>query len=83
VGKNSSPRCDHCNRRIRENHHELQLADPLTGQRVGSYHTRPECQAAATKYMTGGTVLLLTYLHPDKCGPGQELCDGGFYEGAA
>src|SRR4051794_29233147 len=45
------PRCDACNKRIRRNHHELLLSDFQTGQIVGHYHARPECQAAAAKYI--------------------------------
>ena len=77
------PRCDACNKRIRRNHHELLLSDFQTGQVVGHYHARPECQAAAVKYIVGGVVLNATFVHPDRCGDDQEHCDGGLTEWAA
>jgi hypothetical protein len=76
----AATRCDACDRRIRKNHHELRLTDPMTGQVVGHYHTRPDCHQEAAKYLTGGTVLLATFVHPDRCGPDQEHCDGGWSE---
>jgi hypothetical protein len=82
VSSKKRNRCDACGRRIRDSHHELRLFDPATGQIVGKYHTRPECQTAATKYLSRGVVLLCTYLHPNRCGEDQEFCDGGLREGA-
>jgi hypothetical protein len=76
MGK-GAPRCDACDRCIRRNHHELRLTDPTTGQQVGCYHARTECQSAAAKYLTSGAVLLATFVHPDRCGPSQECCDAG------
>jgi hypothetical protein len=73
-------RCDACNRRLRPNQHELHLSDPLTGQLIGRYHAGAgwgECMAAAGKYAQRGTVLLGTFVHPDRCGGNQEHCDGG------
>jgi hypothetical protein len=75
-------RCDACGVRIRPNQHELVLADAMTGQVVGRYHA-PGCQEAAIKYMKGGAVLMANYLHPDRCGPDQEYCDGGVSEEVA
>ena len=80
MGKGTSPRCDHCGKRIRPNHHELRLSYPTSGQGIGRYHTRPDCQAAAAKYLTGGTVLLATYYHPPRCGDDQAHCDAGLSE---
>jgi hypothetical protein len=71
--------CDACDGRIRRDEHELRLSDPLTGQRIGTYHA-PRCQAAAIKYFQQGVVLSLTYAHPDHCGPDQQFCDGGLGE---
>jgi hypothetical protein len=82
VGKDAT-RCDNCGRRIRRNHHGLVLTDPLTGQEVGRYHARPGCKEKAVKYLTSGTVLAATFLHPDRCGPNQERCDAGLSEDAA
>jgi hypothetical protein len=76
-------RCDSCGKRIRRNHHELVLTDPATGQVVGYYHARPDCQQAAAKYLTRETVLMATFVHPDRCGDDQEHCDGGLSEWAA
>ena len=76
-------RCDACNRRIRRNQHELVLNDFLTGQEVGRYHARPGCQDAIHKYIAGGAVLSVTFVHPDRCGGDQEHCDGGLPEWAA
>ncbi len=71
-------RCDACNRRLRPNQHELHLSDPMTGQLVGKYHARPDCQEAAITYMTQpGAVLLASFIHPDRCGLDQERCDSG------
>jgi hypothetical protein len=78
----ATARCDACNKRIRRNQHELVLSDFLTGQIVGHYHA-PGCQAAATKYLVGATVLRATYIHPDRCGLDQDLCDGGLREEVA
>jgi hypothetical protein len=61
-------------------HHELRLSDATTGQLVGRYHVRRECQAAATKYFEPGVVLSATYYHPYRCGPNQEHCDAGAFE---
>jgi hypothetical protein len=77
-------RCDACNRRLRPNQHELHLSDPLTGQLVGKYHARPDCQEAASKYMMQpGTVLFASFIHPNRCGPDQERCAGGLSGSAA
>lgn len=76
-------RCDACNRRIRLNQHELRLTDPRTGQQVGCYHVRPECQERAVTYLTSGAVLAATFLHPNSCGPNQEHCDAELSEAAA
>jgi hypothetical protein len=75
-------RCDACNRRLRDNHHELQLSDPSTGQVIGRYHA-PGCQDAAARYFVPGVVLVATYVHPARCGPEQEYCDGGLSEEVA
>jgi hypothetical protein len=78
-----APRCDACSRRIRPNHHELHLSDPLTGQLIGVYHAGAGwsgCMSAASKYAKPGVVILGTFLHPDRCGPNQERCDGGAFE---
>jgi hypothetical protein len=75
----ATTKCDACNKRIRRNQHELLLRDFSTGQVVGHYHA-PTCQGAAVKYFTAGVVLRATYLHPDKCGPKHERCDGGLRE---
>ena len=81
MGK-AQPRCDACGRSLRPHHHEALLTDFATGQQIGRYHA-PACQGAALKYLTrGGGMFGLTYLHPDRCGPDQELCDGGLGEGA-
>jgi hypothetical protein len=79
----AATRCDRCNRRVRPGHHELRLTDPSSGQLVGRYHTRPACQEAATKYLTRGTVLVASFIHPDRCGPNQQYCDAGLTEDAA
>jgi len=79
----TSTRCDACNKRIRRNHHELRLTDPMTGQKVGHYHARPECQEAALKYLTSGAMLMATFVHPDRCGPDQERCDAELSEALA
>ena len=76
-------RCDCCNKRIRLNHHELVLSDFMTGQVVGHYHARLECQGAAAKYLVGGVALSATFVHPDRCGDDQEHCNGGLPEWAA
>jgi hypothetical protein len=81
--KYREPRCDACSKRIRRNQHELVLSDFLTGQVVGCYHVRRDCQAAATKYLMGGAVLRATYAHPPRCGVEYELCDGGLSEAVA
>jgi hypothetical protein len=77
------PKCDACNRRIRRNQHEFVLRDFVTGQIVGRYHARPECQAAAATYFVAGAVLRGTYYHPPKCSAELELCDGGLPEAVA
>jgi hypothetical protein len=77
------PRCDACNRRIRRNQHEFVLRDFQPGQIVGRYHARPDCQAAAARYIVPGVVLHGTFYHPEKCGDDLELCDGGLSEWAA
>jgi hypothetical protein len=82
VGK-VAPRCDVCGRRIRPNHHELVLSDALTSQEVGHYHTGPECQQSAMKYLTSGAVLVASYNHPARCGDDLERCDGGISEAVA
>jgi hypothetical protein len=51
MGK-SSPRCDACKKRIRPNHYELRLTDPMTGQVVGHYHARPGCPARGPRTST-------------------------------
>jgi hypothetical protein len=77
------PRCDSCNRRLRKNQREFVLRDFETGQVVGRYHVRPECQAAAAKYFVPGVVLRGTVYHPPRCGDNLEHCDGGVSEWAA
>jgi hypothetical protein len=77
------PRCYACNKRVRLNQHELVLSDFMTGQVVGHYHARPECQRASAKYITGGVALSVTFIHPDRCGENQEQCDGELSEWAA
>ena len=73
-------RCDACGKRLRPGHHEAVLTDFETGQQIGHYHA-PGCQGAALKYlMNGGGVFRMTYLHPDRCGPEQERCDGGLLD---
>lgn len=76
----NSARCDACNRRLRPSHHELHLSDALTGQLIGRYHAGvgwDGCMTAAGKYVRSGVVLVATFVHPDRCGPDQEHCDGG------
>ncbi len=76
----SKPRCDACNRRLRNSHHELHLCDPLTGQHIGKYHAGVgwgDCMTQAGKYAQRGTVLMGTFVHPNRCGENQEHCDGG------
>ena len=80
---NNSPKCDACGRRVRPKHHELLLSDALTGQVIGHYHARPDCQGAATKYLRSGAVIMATFVHPDRCGPEQEHCDAGLSEKVA
>ncbi len=77
-------RCDSCNRRIRPTHHEFVLRDFETGQELGRYHARPDCQAAAATYFEPGVALRATIFHPKRCG-GEDLehCDGGLSEWAA
>ena len=71
-------RCDTCNKRLRPNHHELQLSDPRTSQVIGRYHAghgpHEECMVQAQKYLRPGAVLMATVVHPDAC---QERCDVG------
>jgi hypothetical protein len=74
------PRCDSCNNRIRTNQHALRLSDLLTGQVLGLYHGRPDCMESAVGYITGGTALRASVLHPPRCGDDMEDCDGGFWE---
>jgi hypothetical protein len=76
-------RCDSCGRRIRLNQHEFLLRDLDTGQAIGRYHTKPECQVAVTKYVTPGVALRATVYHPERCGGDLIRCDGGVSEGAA
>lgn len=75
------PRCDACNRRIRPNQHEFVLRDFETGQVVGRYHCRPECQEADAKF--AGVVLRGTVYHPERCGDDLEHCDGALSEVSA
>jgi predicted RNA-binding Zn-ribbon protein involved in translation (DUF1610 family) len=84
--KHAEPRCDSCARKITATQHELVLSDPETGQVIGSYHAgegRQDCRQAATKYLTAGVVLAVTYYHPRRCGLNQELCDSGLREEVA
>jgi hypothetical protein len=77
-----APRCDKCGKKIFPNHHELHLVDVETGQLIGRYHA-PRCQSAAVKYLgsdVGTDVFLANFIHPARCGPEQELCDGGVFE---
>lgn len=84
MSNDKQPKCDSCNRTIRKNQHELLLSDALTGQRVGHYHAVPRCQESAVRYMMSpGAVLRASFVHPHRCGPDQEYCDGGLSEGAA
>lgn len=76
-------RCDACNKRIRPAQHELLLRDLLSGQEIGRYHTRPECQSAVAKYLISEATLRATIFHPKRCGDDLESCDGGLMEGAA
>ena len=76
----SKPRCDACERRIRQNHHELRLSDFTTGQVIGHYHAHPPCRSAAIKYLDSGAVLKLDVIHPAHCGGDFEDCDGGMLE---
>jgi hypothetical protein len=79
-------RCDACNSRIRRTHHELVLTEPMTGQVVGHYHAgerKQDCQRVAVKYLVGGALLMATFVHPDRCGSNQDLCDGGLSEAVA
>ncbi len=76
-------RCDSCGRRIRLNQHEFFLRDFDTGQAIGRYHTKPDCQVAVTKYVTPGVALRATVYHPERCGGDLMRCDGGASEGAA
>jgi hypothetical protein len=73
-------RCDSCGRRVRESQHGIRLSDLLTNQTLGRYHARPGCQEGAAKYFKRGVALRATILHPDRCGPGQENCDGALGE---
>jgi hypothetical protein len=73
-------RCDSCERRIRPNQHGIRLADLETGQVLGRYHARPGCQEGAAKYFERGAALRATIVHPDRCGPEQEKCDGAVGE---
>jgi hypothetical protein len=75
--------CDSCGRRIRRNQHEFLLRDLGTGQAIGRYHIKPECQETAAKYFEGGVALRGTYYHPERCGDDLNHCDGGVSEGAA
>jgi len=75
------PVCDDCQRPIRHSHHEWALRDPATNQLIGRYHG--VCQHSASKYFGPGVVVLLTYYHPDRCGPNQERCDAGAFEEVA
>jgi len=78
------PRCDSCNRRIRKNHHEVVLRDLETGQTIGRYHARPDCQSpAVTTYIVPGVAIRATVHHPERCGGDLESCDGGVPEWAA
>ncbi len=77
---NKPPRCDFCNRRIREGQHLLTLRDPVTGQTIGRYHIRPHCQTAAAKYFAPGAAIRATVYHPERCGGDLDRCDGGVSE---
>lgn len=77
------PRCDSCNKRFRRNQHEFLLRDLQTGQVVGRYHTRPDCQETATRYLVPGVTLRGTFYHPERCGGDLARCDGGVSEWAA
>jgi hypothetical protein len=71
---------------MRPAHHELHLTDPRTGQVIGRYHageTHADCMAQAEKYFRPGEVVLLTVVHPDRCGADQEHCDAGLSEAVA
>jgi hypothetical protein len=84
MSNDKQPVCDSCRRRISKRQHELVLSDFTTGQKVGHYHARPDCQESAVEYMQQpGAVLMATFVHPDRCGPDQECCDGGVSEHAA
>ena len=78
-------KCDSCGRRIRPNQHEMRLVDLTTNQEVGRYHAsvNRDCQNAATRYLTGGAALIARIYHPARCGPDQQHCDAGLFEGAA
>jgi hypothetical protein len=79
---NKPPRCDYCARRIRPTHHEFVLRDFSTGQVIGRWHTKPDCQVAAADYFVPGVALRATVYHPERCG-GEDLahCDGGVSAG--
>jgi hypothetical protein len=70
-------KCDACGKRMRPSHHELHLTDPRSGQVIGHYHARPDCQEAATRYFQAGVVLLVNIVHPHRCGNDFEACDAG------
>lgn len=68
---------------MRDNHHELVLSDPLTGQVLGHYHTGPawpKCAPRAASYLGEGAVLQASFVHPDRCGEQQEHCEAGLSE---
>lgn len=77
------PRCGACDRRIRLTYHEVALRAFETSQTIGLYHARPDCQAAATRYMAAGAVLRATVYHPQRCGGDLTNSDGGVSEWAA
>jgi hypothetical protein len=79
--RNRPRRCDACGKRMRENHHELHLSAPLTGQVLGRYHAGMAfggCMVTASKYFSVGNAVKATFAHPDRCGDDQEHCDAGF-----
>ena len=75
-------RCDSCGKRIRPSHHEARLIDAESGQVIGRYHGT--CREAVAGYLTRpGAVLALRIMHPKRCGPDLERCDGGVTERVA
>ncbi len=74
-------RCDSCDRRVRPNQHGIRLSDLLTGQLIGQFHARAGCRDGVVKYFDeAGAALRFSVVHPRRCGPEQERCDGAVGE---